>query len=515
MTQRIKQIIFYIIFFLFVLTLTTMARTYDYDLWARLIAGMGFVQTGHVLKADFLSYAPVHIWYDHEWGSGVIFYLTQHFFGAAGLLILQAILVSLTFFVIAKVVELRGIKTTHAYNFLFYFFAMSSISYLLREPIRCQFFTFLFFAVFLYVLELARKDNNKPLFLIPFLMIVWNNLHGGCVAGLGLIVLYIIGEMLNKKNIKKYIYVLIFSFLALIINPWGIEYLKFLFKANTMERKYVMEWWGLFFPYNIHRYIKFKFLAALFLIIEAVFGIKNIKEKKFNPDWTKVLVLSATLILAIMHVKLIPFFVISASCFLYDDFYKAFNFLTKNIFNKIANFKDALVYAIILFFIISNLNAEAFKAHLAWQKYPFRSIEFVKMNHIKGNLLINFSFGSYAQYKLYPNNKVFMDGRYEEVYYDFMMPMMKKFFLANKGWDEVLKKFPPDIIIIEKYYPIYPVLKQQSQWKDVFESGAFSVFVKNKNARKQYKQPPEHIDYYEKTLFDTDVSFVLKSNHAK
>ena len=90
--ELIKPIIFYIILFLFFLAFSTTVTNYDYDLWARLIAGMGFVQTGHVLKQDFLSYTPTHTWFDHEWGSGVIFYLTQHFFASAGLLILQAIL---------------------------------------------------------------------------------------------------------------------------------------------------------------------------------------------------------------------------------------------------------------------------------------------------------------------------------------------------------------------------------------------------------------------------------------
>ena len=174
---KFKPLIFYIVFFLFILTCSALKGGYDYDLWAKLILGMAFVQTGQVLKHDFLSYTPTHTWYDHEWGSGAIFYLTQHFFSSAGLLILQAALAFLIFFTISKTIKLRGVKTTSAYNLLFYILAFLSVSINFHAQVRCQMFSFLLFAIFIYILELARTGKNKPLWLLPFIMILWNNLH--------------------------------------------------------------------------------------------------------------------------------------------------------------------------------------------------------------------------------------------------------------------------------------------------------------------------------------------------
>lgn len=548
-----RALIFYVIFFLLILALNSTFTGFDYDLWARLIAGKAFVQTGHVLKYDFLSYTPTHIWYDHEWGSSVIFYLVQHFWGSAGLLILQSTLIFLIFFMITKIVEMRGVKTTHPYNFLFYFFTLSAICYLMYSPVRCQLFSFLFFTVFLYILERARLPRHceaenvytekEPMpkqsrahsliFALPLLMIIWNNLHGGSVAGIGLIVIYIVGELFNQKPLKTiypYIYALILTLLVLPIHPLGFKYLIFLFRANTMPRPYIMEWWGLFFAYNIHQYMKFKILSAILIITEFIFIIKNIVSQKFEFDKTKYLLLAVTLFLAIQHAKLVPLFTICAACFLYDDFYTVFNALTKNIFNKIKNIKDPIIYVIILVFIFSNLNYKTFHPSFSWNKYPIRAIEFIKINKIKGKLLTNFGFGSYASYKLYPNNKIFMDGRYEEVYYDYMVPMLKNFYLVNRNWDEVLKKFPPDVMIIEKYYPIYKTLvsgnvwipvsenlnsiaiknsgiKHNYHWTLIFEDPSYGVFVKSKDVRKSYKLPPLNIDYYNKTAFYTNIDF--------
>lgn len=513
--KNLKPIIFYMVFFLFIFAFSTCATNYDYDFWARLIAGMGLVQTGHVLKQDFLSYTPTHIWFDHEWGSGVIFYLVHHFFSNAGILFLQVILIFLTFFFVSKTVELRKVKTTSAYNFLFYYFSFITINYIAGDLIRCQLFSFLFFAVFLYILELARNGKNKPLWLLPIIMIFWNNVHGGCVSGIGLIVLYIAGEIINRKPVKKYILPFVLTVLVLPINPWGFEYLKFLFKANTMQRADIVEWWGLFSKYFVFEYLKFKFYALVLVMIEVSVVLRQLIKKNFEFDKTKFLVLAVTLYLAIAHVKLIPFAVIAMICFVYDDFYSVFNFITRNIFNKIAIGKDIVIYGLILIFAFSHINKSVFDARLDWAKYPILPIEFIRINEIKGNLLTNFGLGSYAGYKLYPNNKIFTDGRYEEVYYEDLMILLGNFYRLKPGWDEILKKYPPDVILIEKMYPVSAVLLRQKEWRAAFEDNNFLVFVRADKIKKSYKRPSDNIEYYKKTLFDTDIKFVLQSKHER
>ena len=113
-----KKILFYFTLFLFVLAICLNADKFDYDLWARLIAGMGVVDGGHVLKADFLSYTPVHVWYDHEWGSGVVFYLFLKYFGPFSLIILEWLLYSGIFVVISRIIKIR--EQASPYNILFY-----------------------------------------------------------------------------------------------------------------------------------------------------------------------------------------------------------------------------------------------------------------------------------------------------------------------------------------------------------------------------------------------------------
>lgn len=513
--KDLRATIFYVMFFLFILAYSLTAQAYDYDLWARLIVGKCFVQTGQVLKHDFLSYTPTHIWYDHEWGSGVIFYIAQHYFSHVGLMMLQVLVLFLIYFTITKIVKLRGVQTTHPYNFVFYLFSFMAITQVVDQPIRCQIFSFLFFTVFLYILELARKGENRPLWLLPVIMLVWNNLHGGCVSGLGLIFMYIIGELINRKPVKKYLLPFALSILVLPINPWGFEYLIFLVKATTMKRPQILEWFDLFIPMYSNTFQEFRLFTATIIIAEVGFIVKAVRSHVFKFDATKFIVIISTLFLAVSHIKHIPFAVITMTAFLYDDIYTIFNLATLDIFNKTAKYKDVLVYGLVSIFILLNINTQNFEPFLEWNKYPIRVIEFMRLNDIKGKLFINFGQGSFASYKLYPHNTIYMDGRYEEVYYDYMLPMMHDFFLVNPGWDNLFKKFPPDVLIVEKDYAIYKHLASVPEWTRIFADNNFALFVKSNTVKKEYIQPSIFLDHYKKTLFDTDINFVLQSEHGK
>lgn len=500
-------IIFYVMLFLFILAYSLSGRAYDYDLWARLIVGKYVLQTGHLPMQDFLSFTPTHTWYDHEWGSSIIFYLTQHYFSYVGLLMLQVIVVFMTFFTISKTIKLKGVTTTTPYNFLFYLFGILSVTQIFDQLIRCQIFTFLFFAIFLYILELARTGKTKPLYLLPFIMLFWNNMHGGCVAGIGLIFIYILGEFINRKPIKEYLLPLILTLAVLPINPWGFEYLKFLFTAATMPRPLIYEWLGLFHKEWINYFFEFKFFVFGLILFEIIYMIKSVYSKTFKFDATKFLVIITTLYLTIAHIKHVPFVVIAVSVFLYDDFYTLFNQLTNNIFDRIKKEKNFIVYALISVFIFINIQNKNFTPAVETVKYPLTIVEFIKINHIKGNIVTKFGHGSFVSYKLYPQNKIYMDGRYEEVYPDIVLYYLQTFITGSIGWKDLINSFHPDLLLVEKSAGIYPILKKNPEWVQIFEDSSNGLFIKKDKAKKKYKKPPTDLEYYKKTIFDTNIDF--------
>ena len=498
-----KELLFYIVLFILILAITMATTDYfDNDLWARLIAGMGVIDGGHVLKTDFLSYTPVHTWWDHEWGSGVIFYAFLKFLGPYSLIILQAVLMFGIFFIASRVVKMRS--HTHPFNIMFYFFALVAALETLNRPIRCHMFTFLLFTLFIYLLEKVRKGNNKLLYILPVIILFWNNIHGGVVSGLGLIFMYALGEFLNKKPFKKYIYTLIACCAVLFINPWGYDYIKFLLMANTMPRTFIVEWWSIFHPIHTFDYPAFKFLMFTLVAGQFIFLFKQIKSDKNwfnNIDKVKYIVIIATLYLSISHIKLLPFFIITSICFIYEDFYE----LIKNI--KLPLWKDKVVYGLLIFMSLFTFISKDFSLPVGMNEYPVKEVEFIKQNKIGGKILTNFGVGSYVAYKLYPQNLIFMDGRYEEVYPDYMILLLKQFYIVSEHWDELLIYLKPDVMILEKNYPIYEHMKKSKEWKVIYEGDIYGVFVPYETSYNNFVQPSNDINYYKNNLFTTDIKF--------
>ena len=501
-----KAFWFYLLLFGFIFIYCLGVQAYDYDLWARLIVGKHFFQTLSIMKQDVVSYIPTDIWYDHEWGSGVIFYAMMHFFSHYGLIFLQIALLSSIYYFISKTVKL---KSKEPYNVLFYICSFLALSMVCYQLIRCQLFTFLFFTIFLFIFEVERKTKNSNLlWILPLLMLFWNNIHGGCVAGLGLFVFYILGEFLNKNSIKKYFLPFLACFPILLINPWGIGYLKYLFMAATMPRPEIIEWQNLFLYIFNYAYIEFKIFAFILVCTEIFYLIR------FRPkiDWTKYIITFSTVILAIEHIKHIPLAVITLTVFFYDDFYKVFNLFTLEIFKKkpYVITKNVLFFIILGTFALSNLSFYKIKPYVEWTKYPIRIIEFIKINDIRGNILTNFAQGSFTSYKLYPHNKIYMDGRYEELYFKETFDDLQNFVNMRRNWQNLLEKYPPDMIILEKQLPICKYLKESSDWTVLFDDNNFYLFVKTKDVKDSYTNSPMDLEYYQKHLFDTDINFMIE-----
>ncbi len=512
-----KKILFIITIFIFCIGMCCQYNYPDNDLWARLIAGGYIVENLEVLKYDFLSYTPTHPWYDHEWGASVFFYLALKYFGDSGLIILRGLLVALTVFICFKTVEIRKPQATHAYNIL-YFAVMFLVALKSIGPtIRCLLFTCLLFALFIYLLERSRFENKKYLIFLPIIMLFWGNIHGGCMSGLGILSIYTIGEFLNKKPFKEYIYSALACTAVLFINPYGFEYVKFLFFAATMNREYITEWTSPFHPRYITEYIRYKIYLVIMLLTQIIYLLKN-KIKYEKLDKTKILLIVLMTYLSITHIRHQTFFIFTVGTLLYDEFYFIFNSIIEFIKTKlkienkdfISNFtlvKEITVYFILLMVSIPTLISTNKEIRITETEYPRYAIEFIKINKITGNLFINFDWGSYASYKLYPNNLIVMDGRYEEVYDPNLLMELKNFHMVKDDWYRIIRDYKTDVMIIEKKYPVYDKIINHSDWKLVFENNLSGIFVPINNVKEKYVYPSNEDDYYNKTKFNTDIKY--------
>ena len=517
------EVIFFITLFLYIFIFGSLTSFVDYDFFARLIVGKAFFQTGDIFKYDFLSYSKTHPWYDHEWGASVIFYFIHDNFGDIGLHIFKALCVFITFFFLVSIIKLRRRiltpdKKYPIFNFLFFFLMIQPLSTLVFS-LRCHHFTFVFFAIWLYVLE----KNYRILWVLPLLMVVWSNIHGGCFMGLFITGLYILGEFLNKKPIVPYILTFIFSFLLMFINPYGIDYVKFLIEATTMKRPNITEWQPLFGKYFLFKFIKFKlilggFLALTiyklkksFLCLEGNTFFDKLKMLYINFDKTKFILLFTMFLLPFKSARFITYFIFIVTPFCYDDFYSIFN---KTMGDKKNKIKELTIFTVILIAFILNVITRDMKYESFHRIYPLSEIEYLLENNVKGNLFVPFESGSYTAYKLYPNMFILQDGRYEEVYPPNLNDEYVKIITTGAiGWEEKFNSIHHDAVITYKNYNLYENLKKNPDYYHIIESKSYALFIRKdvyERIKKPVKIPTSDPEFYKKTIWNTSIDWLKK-----
>jgi hypothetical protein len=110
---------------------------------------------------------------------------------------------------------------------------------------RPQMFSLLLFAAELYLLEVARTRPRVALG-IPLLMVLWANLHGAFVIGVGLLVIEVAAAVWrrDRPGAARYVLVTAAGVAALLVNPWGPRVLGYAVSlpANSTVTEVVSEW---------------------------------------------------------------------------------------------------------------------------------------------------------------------------------------------------------------------------------------------------------------------------------
>lgn len=475
---KIQNVKLLILIFLLSLFLSCLTTNYDYDLFARLEVGEIFYKTGQILKHCPFSYTRTHVWYDHEWGAGVIFYTFLKFFGAFGLILLNALLLSVTAYFIQKKWGTMSVFSSALFLVI--------LHYTHDDLIRCHTFTFFFFAVFIFLLDKYRRENTNLIWLLFPMSVVWNNLHGGVVSGLGIAFIYLVGLIIEKKPYKKLLASWIASISGLIINPYGLKYIAFLFYAATLKRYYILEWYDVFQAYHFLYYLP---------VLVVMFGMLAWRLytdiKKRHLDYIEYAVLAVTLYMGLAHIKLLGLSLIAI-----------FMYCSIPIWKKAEKITSAVI--LVMACLIPLYSPMIPRA--TFGIFPLKEVEFLKINNIKGNILVPFEMGSYVSYKLYPNNLIYMDGRYEEVYYPDTLEDLMDFCNKRGGWRKVLNKYDTDIVMVEKTDPAYGAMFEEESWKHLYTGSLCGIFLRtDKNIIHTELAPNEDINYYRRKIFENNL----------
>ena len=216
---------------------------FDTDLWTHLNGGRYLVEHGSIPGTSFYSFvSPQREIISYSWLFKGFVYLVFRFFGYHGLIVVRTLVFAVMLTIIFLGLRNRRSDVGASVVFVLYFLLFVDSA----EGIRPYNFSFLFIALFLYVLE----NHPRKVYLLPILAIVWINFHGIEYPVMLLIVgCYLAAYFRNRlqqgrqKGQQNYRYLipLALCLFTVFITPFGADLLRVPFTDTGYASNYISE----------------------------------------------------------------------------------------------------------------------------------------------------------------------------------------------------------------------------------------------------------------------------------
>lgn len=462
-------------------------NTADPDLWGHVLFGQRMLDMGGIEKTEPFSWtAPGHPWVNHEVGAELVLGAVHHLAGGTGLLLLM---VFSGFLTIGLAIRLGAQDMGWPQRA-----AVWGLAGLLAKEIafgfaaRPQIFTAIGLALLLTLLRAAHRGRPRWLLLVPVLLGVWVNTHGGAVAGfclLGLAAVAGTAQWLKEGPEGRTIphpamlwAVTGASLAALFCNPWGPGLLRWLVDSILWLRPEISEW-------NPPEF-GIEHLPFFALIPISLFSIVLSRRRR---TWWEPAILLALAVASLRLQRHIPLFCIAAVAIVpphLADTVERFKQYTANLGRLLAN--ATVQWALTVLFLAAAAAAGAatvlhnkrdfLTMEVPSDEYPVAAAEFIREAGLHGNLLVSFDWGEFAIWEL-PGSRVSMDGRLDTCYPHDLIREHWNFYEGKEVDEAVLDINKADFALIESFCPGITRLGRDARWKLVYRDQLACVWVRD------------------------------------
>jgi len=144
---------------------------------------------------------------------------------------------------------------------------------------RPQAFGLFFFTVVIYALS-APTLSRRAIVFLPSMFLLWANLHGTFIAGLGLLGCFTLGRTIERgvfdRDVQRLVFVGVLSGLATLVNPHGMFLYKHLFAFGAHPNlKSMTEWFPMRFTAQGGAHWPY-LMSVLILVFLGVLGGRKI-----------------------------------------------------------------------------------------------------------------------------------------------------------------------------------------------------------------------------------------------
>ena len=491
---NLRKLAFISIFMVLLATL----QLIDPDYFWHLKTGEYIVTQGGLPNGDIFS--STHFgqpWVLHEWLFEVVLYGVFIWLGPLGVKLLTSSLAITALGIIYALMRRLAVSPSIAFALLI----AAYIPFSLGVSARPQLVTYVLFASYLSVLlNFKYFQTTRYLPALPLLMVVWVNAHGGFMLGLALAGLFVACEWANyltlrerdrgqKKRLMSLTLLVIATFLASIVNPEFFRLWLYPFQVISLDAtRYILEWQSPDFYDRSTR---------IYLILTVIFFFTYTYTLR-KPDFTELMIPSLLMVAGFISVRHIPIASLTIITFIaialsrasaarfsslwhhtgLGQFYKRWIGGGKQLGNGEYILNWVLLTTIMIglwvYYPIYHANDED-KSN---ESLAVRAAEFVAKKGISGHMFNSYNFGGYLIYKLYPTQKVFIDGR-ADMYGDAYFKDYIEISSLKYGWEKIFDKYQIDYVITARDEPLCQILQARGDFRLVYNDKYNSVLVRN------------------------------------
>jgi hypothetical protein len=480
----------------------------DGDTGYHIRAGEYILNTLTIPKTDLFSFiTPTLPWTAHEWLAEVALALLHQLGGLTAVVIFFALLLALSVTVFFRNIRMEGNNLLLTIIACSMMIALGTVHWLARPHI----FSLFFLIIWSKLLDDFQYSRINRLWILPFIMLFWVNLHGGFIIGLAIMGIYFAGNVQlkftdkarwgeeGKAKARTLGRILAVSTLVCLANPIG--YKIFIFPFKLISNKYLMDHTTEFMSPNFHDLQPFKYLLFLLIVIFAF--------SKRKPDFIEILLVLLFTSMSLTSVRYVPLFAIIVIPILLrsiDDnclssFPKIECFLRQRVENitLIDSSAKGFVWPVASILLLVVLAANGTVTHaFNPEKKPIAALEFLRENPVAGNMFNNDEFGDLLIYTLSQQYKVFFDGR-GDMYGSERMKEYFKITVFEPGWEDTLEKYKISWIFFDTNSVLTRFLHSNNGWKLIYSDKVASIFVRKIQLHQSLIEEFPNVELYKTT----------------
>jgi hypothetical protein len=463
---------------LFGLLAMTARNAVDPDLWWHLRTGQWIMETGHIPRSDPFSFTRAGSpWVAHEWLSEVTFYEIWKHSGEAGLIVFSALVTTAGFMLL----YLRSPgKPPWAAATL----ALGAVAAAPTWGVRPQMFTLALASLMLWLLE-RGEERPRLLLWIPPLFLFWLNLHAGFALGPALLVAYgagLVWEMAagatpwqeSRLYFLRIVLVLTACLALVPLNPSGVQLYRYPLDVlrSAGMRSFIIEW----FPPDFHqlRYL------PLFLIWLAL--LWALASSRSRPKARVLVPLFLTFLAAVDAVRHIPLLVLLATPVIAAAFPVTSSLRQFSWARRVASRRPRLAFRGAVLLLLAGFAVSRWaglvrnQARTEAELFPAQAMEFLRSHPTPSRLFVYYDWGGYAIWKLYPDYRVFVDGR-ADLYGDDLLRQFQEAAQLRAGWAQVLDRWGVQAVLVPPSGALAQGLLLDARWHAEYRDLQAVLFV--------------------------------------